>query len=845
MDRYYFFKLFWLLLVSLHVYAQSPQDGWRFTYPGDNFTEDALLDLSYLNEEVAGENGFIRLSQDSSYFVNDQGEVRFWAINGGTLVRGHDPDLSDADLVIYAKFLAKMGVNMIRFHGEMFSTTQDINQPNTEEADYIWRVVAAMKEQGIYTTISPFWPAHMENIPQNWGLGDYWGDKDPWGLIYFNQKFRDAYKSWVEYVYTEINPHTGIALKDDPAVALIQILNEDGVFFWTIGGVEPSLMTEMQQQFFDWTQTKYGTIQDAFNAWENTSLPADDIGQGLLEIINIWFATDDQNVPAPTPGFDKRLTDQMHFFAEVQRNTYQEFYDHYRSIGCQQLINASNWKTASPIRLFDLERWTNLATEVLAVNRYYSPLHVGENSGWRIERGHHFEGNSALFYPHKLPINIKQAANRPFLVTESGWNLPHKYQAEGPFLISAYMSLTGVDAFYWFSPSAITYDDDPYFPYWGEINGELPMFRWTCSIPGQVGMFPANALAYRNGYIQQGNVVLHEERTFESLIEREIPLISEENSFDPNRDTYNPDPEEGETLYSPLTYLAGPVEVVYEGDPSNNMVAPDLNELVNIGEKKITSITGELTWDYRQGICVLDAPKVQGICGFPGEDPYQLSDVTITSKNDYAVVNVVSMDDLPLGESEQILIQVGTVYRPNGWQVAATTFSPEEGADEVEGYRIQSLGSMPWKGAKTMVKIDIKNTNVKSAWLLDEAGYEDQEFFVTDMGDGISMWLPVSAMYVILDTRPSSIPSGLEDEEDDSIIIYPNPTFGNFQIKLSDEYHAKGISKLEVMDIFGKTIRSYNYNEENFYSLNVSPGTYLFKLHTREGEEKIKRLIIY
>ena len=844
MQRYLLIKLHLILVIFSYANAQSPQDGWRFTYTGDNFTEDAMLDLSYLNEDIAGENGFIRLSPDGSYFVNNQGEIRFWAINGGELVRGHDPNLSDADLETYAKFLAKMGVNMIRFHGQIFSTTQDINQPNTQEADYIWRLVAAMKEQGIYTTISPFWPAHLDNIPQNWGLGDYWGDKDPWGLIYFDQTFRNAYKNWVEYLYTEVNPHTGIPLKDDPAVAIIQILNEDGVFFWTIGGVEPSLMTEMQQQFFYWSVSEYGTIEDALNTWENTSLPSDNINQGLLEIINIWFATDDPNVPTPTPGFEKRLSDQMNFFADVQRDVYREIYDHYRSIGCPQLINATNWKTASPNRLFDLERWTNLATDVLAVNRYYSPLHVGENSGWRIERGHHFEGNSVLFYPHKLPINIKQVENMPFLVTESGWNLPHKYQAEGPFLISAYMSLTGVDAFYWFSPSAITYEDDPYWPYWGEINGELPMFRWTCSIPGQVGMFPANALAFRKGYIRKGNAVLHEERTFQSLVDREMPLISEENSFDPNRDTYNPNPEQGETEYSPLTYLAGPVEVVYEGDPSNNAVLPNLNELVNIGEKKITSITGELSWDYEQGICVLDAPRVQGICGFPRDEPYQLSDVTITSKNAYSVVNVVSMDELPLSESEKILIQVGTVYRPAGWEEVPTSFSPGEGTPEIDGFRIESLGRMPWMGANTMVKIDIKNTRVKSAWLLDEAGYEDQEFFVTDTGDGISMWLPISTMYVILDTRPASVPSGLQDKDNDFIIIYPNPTYGNFNIKLSDEYHETGISELKVMDIFGKTIKTYNYNEKNNYCLNVPAGTYFFKLQTKEGEEKIKRIII-
>lgn len=31
-------------------------------------------------------------------------------------------------------------------------------------------------------------------------------------------------------------------MKDDPAVAIIQINNEDGLFFWTIQGLRPSLL---------------------------------------------------------------------------------------------------------------------------------------------------------------------------------------------------------------------------------------------------------------------------------------------------------------------------------------------------------------------------------------------------------------------------------------------------------------------------------------------------------------------------------------------------------------------------------------------------------------------------
>lgn len=835
-----------ILLLASYMNAQNPQNGWSFLYQGDSFSDDALLDLSYLNEAVAGENGFIRLSEDGSHFVNDQGEIRFWAINGGELLRNHDPNLNDRDLETYARFLSKMGVNMIRFHGELFSKSNNINAPDDREIEYIWRVVAAMKKEGIYTTISPFWPAHLENIPDSWNLGDYKGGIDPWGLIYFDGNFRNAYKSWVSKLYTQTNPYTGIPLKDDPAVGLIQIINEDGVFFWTIGGVQPSLNVMMEQQFFNWAVSTYGNINAALENWEQTSLSKDNPGQKRLEIIQIWFATDDPNVPPASNGFKKRLADQMRFFAEAQRATYQELYDHYRSIGCKQLINASNWRTASSSRLLDLERWSTLPGEVLALNRYFDPGHFGPNNGWRIERLDHYIGNSAMYFPHLLPINVKQVKGRPFLVTESGWNLPNKYQAEGPFLIAAYQSLCGIDGFYWFSPTSTTYEDFPYFPYFGPVKGENPMFRWTNSIPGQIGMFPANALAYRLGYIQQGAVVVSEKRTLEALYKGETPLVTEEKSFDPNRDSYDPNPASGETPLSPLTFLTGPVEVEYSAENGKtSFVAEDLENLANISEKVLTSNTNELVWDYQQGICWLNTPKAQGICGFPGNKTYELDNLSISSTNEYVVVNVVAMDNLPLAQSAKILIQVGTVYQPTGWKETATKFRPTNESGEVDGFLIESLGRMPWKAANTEVTITLKDIRIQSVWNLDPAGYRKEAVNTIVNGRETIFNLPAASMYLVLETVTTT---GLNDPDrmsDPKIQIYPNPNEGTFSIEIPEIYEGISIGNLEILDAAGKRISYFEHRAGNkHYQIKGPAGAYFVKLYLKNNSTVVQKIIV-
>ena len=57
-------------------------NSWAFAPPEDKFTDNALLDLRSLNEKVAGEKGFLRLSEDGNSFVLGDGTpVRFWAVD--------------------------------------------------------------------------------------------------------------------------------------------------------------------------------------------------------------------------------------------------------------------------------------------------------------------------------------------------------------------------------------------------------------------------------------------------------------------------------------------------------------------------------------------------------------------------------------------------------------------------------------------------------------------------------------------------------------------------------------------------------------------------------------------
>jgi len=715
---------------------------WPFAYPADTSRPGSLLDLRFLNEKVAGESGFVKRSADGNGFVLGGGQpVRFWSV-GSDIYRK-----SPEEMAKQARFLARLGVNMVRLHTQI-APMQDgpITNVNEKEISGIWACVAAMKKEGIYTTISPYW-ANGKKATE-WGIDGYTGTTDLWGVLFFNEKLQAGYKAWVKALYARNTPQTGRPLASDPAVALIQVQNEDGMFFWTMQGLHPQQKVVLGRKFGQWLTQKYGSLAKAQTAWDGTHTDQDKLADGVVGIYDTWMLTQPQN-----GGVAKRLDDQTQFFAETQRKFYTDIADYYRKdLGCKQMINASNWITADPIRLNDLERWTYTAADVLAVNKYTGGVHTGENNGWRIDPGHHFTLNSCLLDPRSLPTNLKQVVGHPMLITESTWVSPEGCQTEGPFLMAAYQSLTGVDSLYWFDAGEATdYETNPYFTFLN-LKGQHPLFKWTCATPTLMGGFPAAALAFRRGYIKQGAPAVHEERTLASMWQRQIPAIAEDKSFDPNRYSGNTvDRASIQKGVDPLAFLVGPVEVKYGGDPAKSTTL-DMTKYINTDAKIVKSNTGEIQLDYGLGLCTIDTPRAQGVTGFlKKKGLFTFSDVALRSANDYATVLVVPMDDKPIRESAKLLVQVGTYARPTGWESKPTDFKSDDGKQTFHGFEIVNTGTMPWQISSTQMTLSVKNKGLHKATLLDAAGYPVREIPVTHQGEGIALALPANTMYLLLE----------------------------------------------------------------------------------------------
>ena len=361
------------------------------------------------------------------------------------------------------------------------------------------------------------------------------------------------------------------------------------------------------EQFGQWLKRKYGSLDAARKAWQNDATEGDDWPRGIVGLCLVWEWTQPRE-----GGRKQRLDDQLEFYAQTMAQFNREMAHYLRDeLGCKQLINAGNWKTADALRLDDAERWSYTANDVQAVNRYYGPVHVGPDNGWRIDPGDHFQNISVLRNPRDLPVSLKQVVGHPMLVTESHWVPPLGYQSEGPFLVAAYQSLNGVDGFYWFATGE---------PEWSKADrsdwDSASRAKWQIGTPMILGQFPAAALLYRKGYVKQGEPAVVEHRPLRDLWERVPPRIAEDPGYDPNRDLGTSARRTRNAAgIDPLAFLVGPVEVVFDSDASKTRIA-DLKKYLHEKDKSVTSNTGELVFRYGTGVCTLDAPCAQGASGF-------------------------------------------------------------------------------------------------------------------------------------------------------------------------------------------------------------------------------------
>ncbi len=749
--------VFSFALFRLGNAAEVPLDdsnSWAFDPGEETFADNALLDLRRLNEAASGETGFIKLTPSGNDFLRgDDRRIRFWAV--GTDVYRQSPEAIDR----HCRFLAKMGVNLARIHSRVANAKEGANITDVNEAEVegIFRFIKAAKENGVYVLISPYYGHHP--VPKSWDLPDYTGEQ-PWGALFVEPRMQDAYKQWTKHLYTTVNPHTGLAIKDDPTVAFLQIHNEDSLFFWTQSRMSEAHKKILAKHFGTWLSEKYESLDTALAKWGRSARKHehDSPADGLVGVFDVYFLT-----KSWTGGMSRRIKDQVEFMATFQRQFYADMGTYLREeLGCQQLLNATNWRTANDSKLKALERYSYHALDFDAENEYVGSdyQHIGDKDSYRIDPGHYLVNESVLFKPLELSVNYRQEKGHPFMVTETSWKNPNRYQSEGPFLISAYQTLNGLDAVFWFSCTDPTWQMDPRRLFW-KVGDSHALSKWSCSTPMLMGMFPANAIQHRLGLLEAGKPVAEDFRPLRDLWLRRQANIEDNEIYGDGR--IQPELQPGwepafDGQINRAAFLVGPVHSRIGGS-SENSKGGSVDDYLNAEKGTIRSNTDQHQWDYRQGICRVDAPASQGVTGFLAKagGRFELSTVTIESTTDYATIQAVALDRKPLSESRRILLQLGTVSRLDGWETkdAKVPFGRGADATKIDGEQIVRTGKPPWRIANLDATITIQNPDLVKAIALTPSGYRQAEVALEPVDGGVKLTAPQDALYVIVRADPA------------------------------------------------------------------------------------------
>lgn len=683
--------------------TNSEGDWFQFAPERDSFRTNCLLDLRFLNEAAAGEHGFIGVRDGRFVRLGDKQPLRFWAVNGPP------HDLRGEALRDCARMLAKRGVNMVRIHGGYFDNKGEVSEDKILHA---FEIVRALKEEGIYTHFSIYFPLWIRPGPDAPWLKGYDGAKHPFAALFFNRDFQEQYRKWWTALLTTPNPKTGKTLVEEPAVAGVEIQNEDSLFFWTFAESnlpEPQLAM-LEKMFGDWATRTYGSVGAALEKWKNLRLKRDAPEEGRLGFRPLYNIFTEK-----TP----RDQDTTRFLYEVQTQFYSDVYKFLRMLGFKGVIHASNWATASPEVFGPLEKMSYAACDFIDRHGYFSCNHKGENAAWSIREGHTYADRSAYRFDAEEPGKPKLFAhplmdvhynNLPSMISETTWNRPNRFRSEAPLYAAAYGALQHSDAIVHFALDGADWSVKPQF--W--------MQPWTLMSPSMMGQFPAAALLFRRGLVSEGSVVAKVRLNREDLLELKGTPLPQDAALDELRQKDLP-PDAASAAgqrIDPLIHFAGRTDVVFTDDKSS-IKTSDLSDLIRHSSRTVRSSTGELELDYGPGLLRIDAARAQGISGaLSSKSEVETRDFSFSSAMELGHILVVSMDGQPLAKSRKMLLQVMSEEKPSGFQTEAAGNGLR---------RITRIGSNPWMVRKFSGSVSFKGSGPDvsplSVTLLDANGY--------------------------------------------------------------------------------------------------------------------------
>lgn len=273
-------------LICFVLAATAHAQGERlfpFVLPWDD-SSPSVTNLSEWLHKPAGKFGRVRVGDDGHLYVGDQ-RIRFFGVN--LCFGACFPRKEDAERI--AARMAKFGINVVRFHhmdSQQFPNGIRLrNVPHTRELDpealdRLDYLVAQLKRNGIYVNFNllvsrPF--AAADGLPPEIEKLD-WKQRHVVGFFY--QPIIELQKEYARKLLTHRNPYTGMTYAEDPAIAFVEINNENGLVHAWLGGTVDRLpqvfIEELQRQWNEWLRKRYRSTNELRKAWGVKEEPVGD-----------------------------------------------------------------------------------------------------------------------------------------------------------------------------------------------------------------------------------------------------------------------------------------------------------------------------------------------------------------------------------------------------------------------------------------------------------------------------------------------------------------------------------------------------------------------------------------
>ena len=456
------------------------------------FPDSSIVDFRFLLDAPAGKRGFLRTTPDGHFAWPDGVRARFWGVNlSNRSVFIPKPEI---DRVVDA--LARSGANMVRFEaldsvgglldvpGE--ATSRTLNPERLDALDY-WS--ARLRERGIYLYLDLLDFRQFKS-----------GDGVPgWDKIgraarpyaFFDPRLIDLQKEYASQLLLHRNPYTGKTLVEDPALALVEICNENGLFARAAALddlVEP-YGSALRQMWNQWLLRRYASREGIRSAWgregnADALLSFEDPAHGSVQLPLFSPPAAGAN-PGPVAvarRSSRRLSDGVRFLYETQRAYFRELRDHLRRIGLKTPISA----------VVSMECVPDLASVVAELDFVAGNLYSDHPTFAAKQWDGDFFVTNQNYLRLSTPYQTAPAmaalhwAGKPLVIREWATVWPNAYRASAVPEMVGYAGLQDVDAALLFG-----YQTAPKPETIGDFDHQADPTIW--------GLFALGSLAFRRG----------------------------------------------------------------------------------------------------------------------------------------------------------------------------------------------------------------------------------------------------------------------------------------------------------------------------------------------------------